>query len=376
MGKETMNNNTRICHITTVHPRRDIRVFYKECKSLHDAGYHVSLIVNDGLGDEVSDGIEVIDLNGYRSRLPRMFLTLPKAFMRALGKKADIYHFHDPELLLVGFVLALCGKRVVYDVHEDVPNNLLMRGWVSPGFMRVVSRVVKKVEYFTSKRMSACVCTTPHITNRFIRYKVRSVLVRNYPSDREPEIGIRKTGPDSFRICYAGGISENRGIREMVAAAERSQTQLVLMGNFRNKPLLNELQELPAWNWVDFKGILSKQEVEAEYLNSNLGLAVLHPDTNYLNSLPIKIFEYMMFGLPVICSDFELWREIVDDKQCGICIDPCDVDELVAAILKLKNNALLAKKMSENGKVAVAVEYNWRSEFKKLEGLYKELLLS
>ena len=363
----------KVAHITTVHPRKDIRIFHKECLSLSCEGHDVILLVNDGLGTERCNGVLIKDLGGSSCRMSRMIVGLPKATVHAIKLKSDVYHFHDPELMVTGFILSLLGKNVIYDVHEDVPNNILNKKWIRKPLRRTISSVVARIERACSQRFSGCVVTTPHINERFLSYGAKSIVVRNYPGRPEKEISPADRSTDSFKLCYAGLIAEDRGIRQMVSIAGKSKTRLNLMGRFQDALLLAELESSPAWNWVDYKGVLTKQEVENCYLDSHVGLAILHPDINYINSLPIKMFEYMMFGLPVICSNFPNWNEIVVGTNSGKSVDPFDETAIVSVIREMKADSGLVNEMSTNGSLAVREQFNWNTEFKLLNKLYMSI---
>jgi hypothetical protein len=111
----------RIAHLTSAHPRDDIRIFLKECRSLAVRGHEVVLVVADGFGDEFRDGVMIADVGRSKGRLDRMVNTTRRVLRKALDLKADIYHLHDPELLPIGLALKSRGKKVVFDAHEDVP---------------------------------------------------------------------------------------------------------------------------------------------------------------------------------------------------------------------------------------------------------------
>jgi len=87
-----------------------------------------------------------------------------------------------------------------------------------------------------------------------------------------------------------------------------------------------------------------------------------------------KFFEYMNAGLPIICSDFPVWKKFVEKHECGIAVDPYDENEIKQAIQYLRNNPDAARKMGENGKKAVTLELNWHTEEQKLIAWYNELL--
>ena len=81
----------------------------------------------------------------------------------------------------------------------------------------------------------------------------------------------------------------------------------------------------------------------------------------------------MAAGLPVIASNFELWKSIVEESHCGVCVDPYDNDQVTKAIKTFLNDRTLAQKMGQNGREWVLNKYNWNSEEKKLLSLYSEI---
>jgi glycosyltransferase involved in cell wall biosynthesis len=80
-----------------------------------------------------------------------------------------------------------------------------------------------------------------------------------------------------------------------------------------------------------------------------------------------------MFGLPVICTDFYYWKEVVEKNNCGICVNPNNVNEIVDAIIYLRDNPDIVQIMGENGKRAVKEKYNWSLEESKLLNIYKRI---
>jgi hypothetical protein len=368
----------RICQITTVHIRKDGRIFHKECVSLAEQGYDVTLLVNDGRGDECDQGVQLLDIGGYSGRIKRVLGAQPKALIMALRQRADVYHFHDPELIGIGLLLRLLGKRVVYDVHEDLPNDILAKPWIPPLLRKTIAKFSAFMERVAARRFAACVCTTPTIQGRFSASGGRdTVLLRNYPITQaaEPVESSECSGSATdVRLCYAGGISDARGLRQMIELADATQTRLCLMGPIRGV-VMEELMALPGWQYVDYLGMLSKEEVEREYCRQPaIGLVILLPGYGYDEALPIKLFEYMLFGLPVVCSHFPLWRSIVSKNDCGIAVDPEDVNQISEVILALKSDPERMLSMAARGRKAVLEKYSWVAERTKLFDLYDRLL--
>ncbi len=372
-----MSNGRHVCHMTSVHARHDIRVFHKECRSLALAGYSVTLLVADGKGDAEDHKVAIKDTGLVKGRFSRLLRSVPRIYWHARKLKADVYQFHDPELLPVGWLLSVTGNCVVYDAHEDLPNDVFNKPYIKPFLRRPLSSLTAWLERSVGRRLAACVCTTDYIKKRFDKAGVRTLLLRNYPK-ADIDVALRVPAEaKKFTLVYAGAISENRGMRTMLRAVETAEVRLLLLGRFGDPALLEELKKTTAWqNHVDYRGVVDKAAVEEAYKHSSAGFIAPHPDPNYIRALPVKLFEYMMFGLPVIGADFDLWKSIIKGNDCGISVDPLNVDAIADAIVHLRDNPLEAVAMGERGKVAVAEKYSWETEFNGLDDLYKQLLRS
>ena len=120
-------------------------------------------------------------------------------------------------------------------------------------------------------------------------------------------------------------------------------------------------------------GVINRIKISCLYNNARVGLCVLQPASNYINSQPIKIYEYMAAGLPYICSDFPAWKELTKETGAGVCVNPKDAEELAAAISILLNNPQKAEIMRRKGRLAAVNQFSWDAERKKLIKLYKTL---
>jgi glycosyltransferase involved in cell wall biosynthesis len=306
-----------------------------------------------------------------------MTLTAWQVLRVSWRERADVYHFHDPELIPVGIVLALCGRRVIYDVHEDLPRQLLSKYWV-PGWMRwAASRIAAVLEAVGSQLFRGVVAATPTIAARFPARKTR--IVHNFPVVAELVTPGRRTLAERPpHAAYIGGIDAIRGIREMVDGValipESLDARLVLAGTFDPPELLDSVGRLPGWDKVDYRGWQSRTEVAGLLANVRVGLVVLHPRPNFLDSYPIKLFEYMSAGLPVVVSAFPLWRQIVEGAGCGLVVDPLDPTSISKAVQWLLENPEEAEAMGERGRQAIEAKYNWSTEAEKLTRHYRQIL--
>ena len=367
-----------VVHITIVHRRYDSRIFHKECLSLYEAGYDVSLIVADGLGDEEKSGIKIIDIGrAESSRLKRMIKTSRKAVKAAARLNADIYHFHDPDLLIAALELRK-EACVIFDSHEDFPALMLQRDYIPDFARRLLFRFACFTERYSAKRLSAVVCATETIRRKFLSYgNISTETVKNYPVFADNGTAKPHCFPEKAVACYVGGLTEVRGVKEMLEACDKAGVKLLLAGEFDNAEYFKQVKSMPQWQNVEFLGYVPNAEVrERVYERSSVGLVLLHKAPNHTFSIPIKQMEYMQAGLPVIASREVLFcKEVTEKEHCGLVVNPLDIDEVAEAIRKIVNNPDLAKQMSANAVKASAEKYNWSSQEKVLLDFYKRLLV-
>jgi glycosyltransferase involved in cell wall biosynthesis len=365
----------KVAHLTSVHRRYDPRIFLKQCRSLATAGHAVSLIVADGKGDELKDSVAIIDVGISVGRLSRMFKTTQGIFEKAQVLDSDIYHLHDPELIPIGLKLKRLGKVVIFDAHEDVPKQLLSKSYLNMSSRWLLSTVFSLYETWACKRFDAIVTATPSIRDKYLPINANSVDINNFPMLGELETAASDPGQKCKEVCYVGGVASNRGIKEMVLAMGlvTSGARLQLGGFFSEKAVEAEVKTYPSWQYVDELGWLTRDSVRGVLNRSVAGLVTLHPAVNYIDALPVKMFEYMSAGVPVIASNFPLWRDIIDGSDCGLCVDPMKPEEIAKAIDFLVSNPKRVQEMGENGRRAVYELYNWSIEEKKLIELYSSL---
>lgn len=368
-----MKSGVKVCHITTVHPAGDTRIFVKECSSLAAAGFDVHLVS----GNEVKNtnpgdvSVHYVNINSD-NRFLRMLSGGYKVYKAALKLNASIYHFHDPELIPYALLLRLHGKKVIYDVHEDLPMQILGKKYISPFARRIVSFFARSTEWFSSRFFNAIITATPHIRNRFLKYNSNTIDLLNYPDLNELPAPIpgKQYGRD---ICYIGSITEVRGLREMIRAVDGVDCTLHLCGPIWPDSLKAEVQQMPGWKKVIYYDYSSRETIKEVLNKCSVGLVVLHPTNAYMNAYPVKLFEYQSAGLAVIGSHFPLWLSFITDHNCGIPVDPLNPDEIRNAIHTLINDPELCRQMGTNGRQAAERYYNWSTEKEKLISLYHSL---
>jgi glycosyltransferase involved in cell wall biosynthesis len=364
-----------VAHLTSVHPRYDTRIFLKECRSLASAGHQVTLVVADGLGDEEKDGVRILDVGKPRNRLERMTGATRRVMARAQAIGADIYHLHDPELLPVGLALKWKGSRVIFDAHEDAPRQILSKFYLHPIVRYSISWPLGVLERYSCRRFDKVIAATPAICEKFVELGIPSININNFPLLGELETEAPWDHKQK-EVCYIGGITSIRGIRQVVAAMAiaKSGVRLNLGGPFPEKEVRSDVEQSSGWSAVNELGFVSRPEMRDVLARSLAGIVTFLPEPNHIAAQPNKMFEYMSAGIPVIASNFPLWREIVEGNECGLCVDPLDPSAIAAAIDHLVDDPDRARRMGENGRRAVQERFNWSVEERSLLRLYEELL--
>lgn len=366
----------KIVHLTSVHPRYDTRIFHKMCVSLATKAYNVTLVVADGKGDEQINDVNIVDVGSRAgSRVKRVLNTVSNVFEKAKELDADLYHLHDPELMLIAIKLKKMGKKVIFDAHEDLPLQIFSKPYFNKHVAKVVSKIASVYENYVCSHIDSIVTATPFIRNKFLKVNDNSVDINNFPKlDEFPKPDVSNFSQRE-NCCYVGNITKVRGIEEIVQslAFPSMSVKLNLAGVFSEKDLEMEIKKLDGWDRVVELGWLDRSGVQNVLSNSFAGLVTLHPIINYQDALPVKMFEYMASGLPVIYSNIPLWKNIIENEQCGISVDPYSPREIAEAICYLSNNLIEARDMGERGRIAIEKKYNWGIEEQKLFDLYQKL---
>ena len=373
-----MEKKTKVVHITTVHKRTDVRILQKECTSLARNGYEVHLIVADSKGDETTEyGVNIHDIGTSTGRLQRIFSSSSKAFHKAMEIDATIYHLHDPELLPCGLKLKKKNKHVIFDSHEDIYANIEEKKYIPNYLKPIISFFLSLVQTYVLKRIDGVISVTPHICDKLSKINSNIEMITNYPIiHKQPIQDANKTNS----LVFAGGVM-NQWKHEFVLDALSYCENKDIIYNICGptyEDYMAELQSHKNWNKVNYYGMVTKQEVERIISESNIGMATLIYSKNVGGKIGsignTKLFEYMEAGIPLICTKFVLWKEIVDKYDCGICVEPTDAKEIARAIDTLISNPEKARQMGLNGRKAVEEVFNWASQEKLLFAFYEKCI--
>ncbi len=361
-----------VVHVSSAHPFTDNRIHYRECRTLTDAGFDVTLIaVASDLEGQPTD-VTVRQLP-RRRRLRRMVLSSAQAVRLALRTKAGIVHLHDPELIPFIPILRWAGRTVIYDAHEDLPVQILDKPYVSRwnrGAFAAMSRALMAI----ASRADLVVAATDKIAERFPR--TRTVLVRNYPPLRDEESRLPDVTERRDVAIYIGALSRTRGIAEILAAVDRPEFpagwELHLAG-----PVSSDVAQLidaaTQSDRVIYHGQVAPTTARDLLLTAKVGLVTLRNTEAYRDSLPTKLFEYFAAGVPAVASDFPLWRSIIEPVEGGVLVDETDPTAIAHAVAAYAGSKELWAAHSANARRAAVESLNWVPEGASLVRAYETL---
>lgn len=367
----------RICHVTTVHPRYDNRIFQKECKSLVEKGYEVFLIVNDNNIDETLDGVTIISMRKKRkSRIMRILFSPWDAYKEAKKVHANLYHLHDPELLFIAKKLKK-SSNVFFDSHEFTAEQILNKFYIPKIIRRPLANVYRYLEKSIISKIDGLIVPCTYAGKDYFKncYK-RIAYVNNVPmleNLKTVDIPYEKR---AIETLYLGGITLQRGAKAMIKAAYQANSCLSIGGDFSPVELQSDLEKMKEYSTVNYLGVLNQQQVQNVLSNSKIGICILQDSGQYknLDNLPTKIYEYMAAGIPVIASDFPYYKRVIEGNKAGICVEPSDTNAIAEAIRYLVEHSNEAREMGENGKKLIENTFNWECEKQNLFKIYEAVL--
>lgn len=371
-----------VCHLTTVHPLNDNRVYLKEILSLANAGYKVDFIVKK---DEIKyshQNVNFVFLNaepGLVNRIKNNFVALK----RAVKLNRKIYHFHDPELIVVGLILKIMfRKKVIYDIHELYRDALLHKNYLPKLFAKVFSVVYVLIENISIHFFDYIVLAeegyVPYYQNKSY------VLVQNFVQSKYVLYGnsLEPSQAEEVNLLYLGNIAKVRGAFEILTLAKLLKPEfnfkIHLIGKFHPRNLQDEVIHKIAENDLienfEIHGFLPFPEAQKIVKKCDVGIIFLHPILNNLTILPTKLFEYMGNGLAVLMSNFPLWQDFNSKYNCGLTLDIFNLSKEKEKILAFLRDKDKISKIGKNNIKTVIENFTWEIEEKKLLSMYENLL--
>ncbi len=377
----------RICMLSTGHDPLDDRIYYKEALSLAKRHPAITIVAQGApTKRENGCGIEFRSLGQAKSLLGRVLL-IPRAVLATARLRPSVCHFHDYELIFAIPLLKLFSRRVIYDAHELNFETALESGKIPRLFRRPFSRLVDKAEKTLSGLADYVIASDQSIAEGFDERKTPVETIFNYPRlalfkpDEERLRSLRNVYRGRTPILYQGSMGEERGLFVMIRAMEivrasRPDVVLLLVGPMDGglkRSAEDLVSEKRLEDCVQIIGPVPHKDVVNFIAVSRVGLVPLLPTKKFMKNIPIKQFEYMACGVPVLGADLPPIASYVNESRTGLTFDSTSPDALAKGVLAILENEREWKKMSDAGKRAVQDRWNWDEMEKRLLRVYEQV---
>jgi glycosyltransferase involved in cell wall biosynthesis len=347
----------RICHITTVHAQKDARIFYRMCRALAENGLTVLLVAPWSAEDPI---VETSSWNERIARSPRV-KRIALALRAALAAKADVYHFHDPELIPLGLVLKFLRpySAVVYDVHEDYPAMMRVKYWIPKPLRRLVAWAAHLANTAAGFFLNGIVTADPSVQNDFKGLAAKKTIVYyNFPILQFFSQPKHEEAAEKADLVYVGGMSDRAGtfvlLDALVLLAKQGIKPTVRLAGYtdgeRGLAAIQEaIRNYGLTQQVELVGRIPYSHVPGFIRGGRIGLVTLQPIAKFMKNIPTKMFEYWACGLPVIASDLPPIRPFLSEGKNGLLFNPSSASDLAGAIEKLLASPAQSQAMGNAG---------------------------
>lgn len=354
------------------HRAFDSRIFLKEARSLAKAGFDVTIVVPHEK-DEERDGVKILSVARHTKGWRKLIVSPWLVYKRAMQcPRNAVFHLHDSELLWTGVLMKLRGRRMLYDAHEDTPQQITYQHWIPKLLRKPYGWFYYLLEKFCGRWFDAIIVAEPVIEQYFP--PVKTTLVRNFPIISQFPEALQPYTSRSKKVVYTGLLSRPRGTVEMAEASVIAKAThdftMIFAGDFSPSSLRDEvIGKFPVEYiaWLDFPQLVKLM------MDSRAGMIVPHPIERYNTNYPIKLFEYMAAGLPVIASKHGESARFINEAKSGIVVDPLSPQEIAGAITWILDHPDEAAEMGARGRQATAKKWNWDTEANKLISLYQAM---
>jgi glycosyltransferase involved in cell wall biosynthesis len=376
----------RIVHLTTVHQPLDTRIYYKEVRSLADSGFDVRLATTV---DQRSthDGVPLLPLGDRSGARWKRILRDARALLTMYAHRDAILHIHDPELLLAAFLPALGGAKIVFDVHEFYAERIAGSTWIPAPLRRLASSAYDAVERTVLPHFAGVVIVSEAMRPRYERFvgAARVALVRNFPNLRSSDVETARAIDHPLEgtpyVLHTGGAMKLRAFHDIVGAAEALRAQ----GSALRMVVLGE-QDMSEYSAAERDDLFSRAqragvmllgsvpyaEAQRWLAHARIGYLPLIDTENNRRGMPNKLFEYALFGLPVVATRIGRVAEIVDEHGFGKLVPIGDAQAHANAMSEIHENPAMHDALAGRAREAAHV-FSFSAEFRALHDLYARI---
>ncbi len=367
----------RVCQITSMHSWDDDRIYQRACLGLVNSGYEVHLIAvqPDKLPSESKVRLHWLK---FRIGWKRRWFSSKEAVDKAIKINADVYHFHDPDLLPhIRKLKVKCPRsKVFYDIHENYVARFKM--WGLPSF---IGRLFRMFEIFIIRHIDGYTITSHSMKELFTLSNRPSCVVYNSINLlRLEKLNINDIQPAYPPVIYTSGThSHSRNCIETIRAMNYMNKEIPFQMMFVGRYVSGIEREMKAQSTADgtikylrLEEMLPWEDNFKRTSEAFLGCVFYAENSNNRVTIPNRLFEYMYCGIPVVATDFPELRNIIEKTKCGLLVNsdnPRDIAKIFEFLLKNPQKAL---EMGRRGRKAIESEYNFNMDLRRLINLYQE----
>ena len=371
----SIQNQFNLIHVTSTHRRDDPRIFRRMIVSSLKKRFIINFVLADGLGDlnESKENLNFIDVGKPKNKFFRVFIT-PLLLLFKIIKldKKNIVQLHDPELLLIGFILKILNRKVIFDMHEDFPIQILSINWIKSTKIKFFISILFK--FFQSKiikRFDGLLVVNTIMLNKYSHLNKNTNLIANYSVPKK-QFQVKSIN-NRINIIYSGSITIARGFENMLNLMRFLPDNYHLNIAGKEDNTIYKLLNKKDYSKITFHGYLNEKELNLLYKKSHIGLILFNNVAQYYMSYSLKLFEYMDNGLMILMPNFGQWNEFNATYDVGKNVNPKDSKKIASIIKNLDTNILI--KYGEKNYSTLCQYFNWESESEKLIRIYKTLIL-
>jgi glycosyltransferase involved in cell wall biosynthesis len=372
-----------VCHITTVHPVQDARIYHRMCGALAARKLDVVLIAPGSFPAQAH--LRPSNANDRLTRAGRLRRSAI-ALRAALAEDADVYHFHDPELIPMALLLKALrpSAAVVYDVHEDYPSMMRDKYWLPRWSRPAVAAGAGLANRIAATCLDGIVVADQGVARDFAKPAAKKTLIHyNFPALGLFAADNRAASQPTADLVYVGGLSERAGVFVLFDAlkilAEQAIRPTVRLAGYTDgeaglATVTGALRRYGLDGQVQFVGRIPHSQVPAWLRQGRIGLVLLQAVPKFLKNIPSKMFEYWASGLPVLASDLPPIRQFLVEGRNGYLFPPASPAHLADRIAYLLQHPGERESLGRAGREMIEAQWNNEKQIESLIGFYGNLL--
>jgi len=374
----------KVCHFSSVHSIIDTRVFHRECVSLAKL-YDITFI---GIGDftGIRNDVKIIGIKKPNSHITRILFTIWKVFSEAIKTNSELYHIHDAEMIPFAIILSIFGKKVIYDIHENTKEDILLKPWIPGTIKSILPSVYDCILIAASRFMHfIIVIYDKKYLPIFHAYKENYSLIQNFsPIEEMKRFRVEpRTVLPGNHLFYIGMIKDmyydfNKLIDAVYFLKNENFLVYVHCVGYFGARTNHDFAENKNWEFVKdqihFYGYLDLDTAYRISMQCRAGMCLKDQPESMMVSHERKFFEYLTIGLPSIFCDKEIYQDVNSRYNVGLSVNLQDSLQIAGALKQIFSNDGFLDTLASNCIKAAEEEFNWESQEQILFNTYSKLL--